>query len=51
MEANKQIFYKIFKFPEEIDENAIVKLLNEAVRVDRLFSGKYLPDNSPTGFN
>ncbi|MEO6719526.1 MAG: DUF1801 domain-containing protein [Ferruginibacter sp.] len=34
--TNKQIFYKIFKTPEEIDEVAIVKLLNEAVRIDAL---------------
>jgi hypothetical protein len=34
--SNKQIFYKIFKSAEEIDENAIVKLLREAVRVDQL---------------
>ena len=35
--TNKQIFYKIFKSVEEIDEAAIVKLLNEAVRVDEHF--------------
>jgi hypothetical protein len=29
--TNKQIFYKIYKTPEEIDEVAIVKLLKEAV--------------------
>ena len=34
--TNKQIFYKIFKDPEEIDEPAIVKLLKEAIRIDRL---------------
>src|SRR4051812_46089601 len=28
--TNKQIFYKIFKSPEEINEPAIVKLLKEA---------------------
>ena len=33
--SNKQIFYKIFKSPEEIDETAIVKLLQEALRIDR----------------
>jgi hypothetical protein len=32
--TNKQIFYKIFKTPEEIDEGAIVKLLKEAVKID-----------------
>lgn len=37
--TNKQIFYKIYQTAEEIDELAIVQLLNEAVRVDRL-SGK-----------
>jgi len=34
--SNKQIFYKIFKSAEEIDENAIIKLLKEAVRIDQL---------------
>jgi len=34
--TNKQVFYKIFYSPEEIDEAAIVKLLKEAVRVDSL---------------
>jgi hypothetical protein len=33
--SNKQVFYKIFKSAEEIDENAIVKLLKEAVKIDR----------------
>ena len=37
--TNKQIFYKIYQTAEEIDELAIVKLLNEAIRVDHL-SGK-----------
>ena len=32
--TNKQIFYKIFYTPEEINEKAIVKLLKEAVRLD-----------------
>jgi hypothetical protein len=32
--TNKKVFYKIYKDPEEIDEAAIVKLLEEAVRVD-----------------
>jgi hypothetical protein len=32
---NKQIFYKIFQKVEEINEKAIVKLLKEAVEVDR----------------
>jgi hypothetical protein len=33
--TNKQIFYKIFKTYDEIDEVAIVKLLIEAVRIDQ----------------
>jgi hypothetical protein len=33
--TNKKTFYKIYKDVEEIDEPAIVKLLKEAVRVDR----------------
>jgi len=33
--TNKQIFYKIFKCAEEIDEAAIVKLLKEAISVDK----------------
>ena len=32
--TNKQIFYKIFRSAEEIDEAAIVKLLKEAVKLD-----------------
>ena len=35
--TNKQIFYKIYKNPEEIDEPAIVKLLKEAISTDGLF--------------
>ena len=31
---NKQIFYKIFKDPDQIDEKAIVKLLDEAIKLD-----------------
>src|SRR5213075_180602 len=34
--TNKKVFYKIFRDVEEIDEAAIVKLLKEAVKVDRL---------------
>lgn len=33
--TNKQIFYKIYTSPEEIDETAIVKLLKEAIRIDK----------------
>jgi hypothetical protein len=32
--SNKQIFYKIFYTPEDINEKAIIKLLKEAVRLD-----------------
>jgi hypothetical protein len=32
--TNKRIFYKIYKSPEEINEDAIVKLLREAVSLD-----------------
>lgn len=32
---NKQIFYKIYQDSEEIDEAAIVKLLDEAVLLDQ----------------
>ncbi len=31
---NKQIFYKIFKDPDQINEKAIVKLLDEAIKLD-----------------
>ena len=34
--TNKKVFYKIFNDVNEIDEAAVVKLLKEAVRVDRL---------------
>lgn len=34
--TNKQVFYKIFRAPEEIDEIAIKKLLKEAIRIDEL---------------
>ena len=33
--TNKQIFYKIYKSAEEIDEIAITKLLKEAVDIDK----------------
>ena len=38
--TNKQIFYKIYKSAEEIDEAGIVKLLKEAMRIDRQFKKK-----------
>jgi hypothetical protein len=40
--TNKQIFYKIYTSPDQIDENAIAKLLKEAVRIDKM--------KSPIGF-
>jgi hypothetical protein len=33
--TNKQVFYKIFHAPEDIDEHAITKLLKEAVKYDK----------------
>lgn len=38
--TNKKIFYKIFREVEEIGEAAIVKLLKEAVRVDKMQAKK-----------
>jgi len=38
--TNKQIYYKIYHTVEEIDELAIVKLLQEAVMVDFQFGKK-----------
>ena len=35
--TNKQIFYKIYKTAEEINEKALVKLLKEAVMLDGQF--------------
>ena len=32
--TNKQIFYKIYQTPEEINSRAIIKLLKEAVKID-----------------
>ncbi len=43
--TNKQIFYKIFYTADDIDEDAIVKLLKEAVQLDDQFTvseGSYL---------
>jgi hypothetical protein len=40
--TNKQVFYKIFLTPEEIDEQAIKKLLLEAIRLDESFSKQFL---------
>jgi hypothetical protein len=38
--TNRQIFYKIFRSAEEIDEPAIVKLLKEAVKLDKAWKMK-----------
>ena len=35
--TNKQIFYKIFYAADDINEKAIVKLLKEAVQLDKQF--------------
>jgi hypothetical protein len=35
--TNRQVFYKIYRTPEEIDEAPLVKLLKEAARVDAGF--------------
>ena len=36
--TNKQIFYKIYKEPEEIDDRKIIRLLDEAIVLDLSFS-------------
>jgi hypothetical protein len=36
--TNKQIFYKIFLSPEEIDDAPIIKLLQAAIRLDTSFA-------------
>ncbi|WP_205514522.1 DUF1801 domain-containing protein [Longitalea arenae] len=33
--TNKQIFYKIYKAPEEINQRKIVRLLQEAIKLDK----------------
>ena len=38
--TNKQVFYKIFRSVEEIDEVAIVKLLKESLSIDALHGTK-----------
>jgi hypothetical protein len=35
--TNKQIFYKIYHAPEEIDDRPIKKLLKEAIKLDNSF--------------
>lgn len=36
--TNKQVFYRIYHSPEEIDEEAINRLLKEAVEIDKNFN-------------
>ncbi len=36
--TSKQIFYKIFQRAEDINEKAIVKLLKEAIKLDKAFA-------------
>jgi Domain of unknown function (DU1801) len=38
--TNKQIFYKIYTDVDEINVKAVVKLLKEAVRLDKQFGGR-----------
>lgn len=38
--TNKQVFYKIYKSADEIDEEAMTKLLKEAIRIDLLYKQK-----------
>ena len=38
--TNKQVFYKIYLSPEEIDERPIKKLLKEAIKLDGTSKGK-----------
>lgn len=38
--TNKQVYFKIFHSVDEIDEEAIAKLLKEAVELDKLSVGK-----------
>lgn len=35
--TNKQVYYKIFRSPEQIEEKPIKKLLEEAVKLDQSF--------------
>lgn len=38
--TNKQIFYRIYERPEDIDEEPIKKILKEAIRLDGSFKKK-----------
>lgn len=46
--TNKQIFYKIFKSVDEINEKALVKLLKEAVLLDEQFSKRKIQHKRKT---
>jgi hypothetical protein len=35
--TNKKVFYKIYKSPKDINQKAIIKLLNEALSLDQEF--------------
>ena len=35
--TNKQVYYKIFQTPEQIDDAPVIKLLHEAVKIDELW--------------
>jgi len=35
--TNKQVFYKVYQTPEEIDEKPIKELLKEAIKLDSTF--------------
>lgn len=37
--TNKQVYFKIFQTAEEIDDKPILKLLEEAVKLDKSFKG------------
>lgn len=38
--TNKQIFYKIFKSVEDIDEESLITIIKEAADLDKIFPGK-----------
>jgi|SRR6478672_9362062 len=38
--SNKQIFYKIYRHADELEENAIKKILREAIELDLSFAKK-----------
>jgi len=42
--TNKQIFYKIYKSPDQIKEKPLRKLLKEAVKLDQTFKSRRIAD-------